>query len=167
MVEQGQALAVLSNHEFNALAWAATDPDDQTSHLWPHSAKNHHEHTAFLAGVATHAALHQDVLARFRTLSVFLELPGLRVIHACWHAQQLQLLAHWLTDTDDDRRQRIALFRYGVIAELVQWPEDTNGVKRSNHLSRLGQLAHEERPARVAVVIKVYGGRCGMQSWTR
>jgi hypothetical protein len=25
-----------------------------------------------------------------------------------------------MTDTDDDRRQSIALFRYGVIAELVQ-----------------------------------------------
>ena len=33
-----------------------------------------------------------------------------------------------MTDTDDDRRQHIALFRYGVIAELVQWPEGTQGL---------------------------------------
>lgn len=33
-----------------------------------------------------------------------------------------------MTDTDDERRQQIALFRYGVIAELVQWPEAAKGL---------------------------------------
>ena len=33
-----------------------------------------------------------------------------------------------MTDTDDDRRQQIALFRYGVIAELVHWPVGTKGL---------------------------------------
>jgi transposase InsO family protein len=33
-----------------------------------------------------------------------------------------------MTDTDDDRRQQIALFRYGVIAELVQWPAGSQGL---------------------------------------
>jgi putative transposase len=33
-----------------------------------------------------------------------------------------------MTDTDDERRQQIALFRYGVIAELVQWPEGAKGL---------------------------------------
>jgi putative transposase len=33
-----------------------------------------------------------------------------------------------MTDTDDDRRHDIALFRYGVIAELVQWPEGAKGL---------------------------------------
>ena len=33
-----------------------------------------------------------------------------------------------MTDTDDERRQQIALFRYGVIAELVHWPEGSKGL---------------------------------------
>jgi transposase InsO family protein len=33
-----------------------------------------------------------------------------------------------MSDTNDDRRQSIALFRDGVIAELVQWPEDAKGL---------------------------------------
>jgi len=33
-----------------------------------------------------------------------------------------------MTDSDSQRRQDIALFRYGVIAELVQWPEDAKGL---------------------------------------
>ena len=33
-----------------------------------------------------------------------------------------------MTDTDDERRQQIALFRYGVIAELVHWPEGRKGL---------------------------------------
>lgn len=33
-----------------------------------------------------------------------------------------------MTDTDDDRRQEIALFRCGVIADLVHWPEGRKGL---------------------------------------
>jgi transposase InsO family protein len=33
-----------------------------------------------------------------------------------------------MTDTDEEHRQSIALFRYGVIAELVQWPAGTKGL---------------------------------------
>ena len=33
-----------------------------------------------------------------------------------------------MTDTDDERRHDIALFRYGVIAELVQWPKERKGL---------------------------------------
>jgi len=33
-----------------------------------------------------------------------------------------------MTDRDEDRRQEIALFRYGVIAELVQWPKEDSGL---------------------------------------
>jgi hypothetical protein len=98
MVEQGQALAVLGYHEFNALAWATPDPENPGSHLRPHSAKNRHQHAAFLAEVAQDEALYADVLAWFWTLPLFLDLPGLRVIHACWHGEQLTLLEPWLTD---------------------------------------------------------------------
>lgn len=33
-----------------------------------------------------------------------------------------------MTDRDAERRQEIALFRYGVIAELVQWPKEEPGL---------------------------------------
>jgi putative transposase len=33
-----------------------------------------------------------------------------------------------MSDSDSERRQAIALFRYGVIAELVQLPKETRGL---------------------------------------
>ena len=33
-----------------------------------------------------------------------------------------------MNDSEDDRRHAIALFRYGVIAELVHWPKERKGL---------------------------------------
>ena len=33
-----------------------------------------------------------------------------------------------MTDTDDARRHDIALFRYGVIADLAHWPKERKGL---------------------------------------
>ena len=33
-----------------------------------------------------------------------------------------------MTDTDEERRHDIALFRYGVIADLVHWPKERKGL---------------------------------------
>src|SRR5690606_30581259 len=39
MVEQGHALAVMGNHEFNAVAWATPDPEQPGAFLRPHTDK--------------------------------------------------------------------------------------------------------------------------------
>ena len=48
MVDAGEALAIMGNHEFNAVAWATPDPHQAGAYLRPHSAKNRHQHRAFL-----------------------------------------------------------------------------------------------------------------------
>lgn len=97
MVESGTAQAVLGNHEFNALAWHTEDPDAPGDYLRPRSAKNRHQHGAFLAEVEQAPSVHADILDWFRTLPLYLDLPGLRVIHACWHPGQLAALRPFLT----------------------------------------------------------------------
>lgn len=39
---------------------------------------------------------HREVLEWFQTLPVWLELPGLRVVHACWHAPAQRMLQPYL-----------------------------------------------------------------------
>src|SRR5205085_3037473 len=52
MIESGHALAVMGNHELNALAYHAEDPDSPGEHLRRHSPKNENQHRATLEQLA-------------------------------------------------------------------------------------------------------------------
>jgi hypothetical protein len=92
MVEAGQALAVMGNHEFNAVAWATPDPEHPGEHLRPHNEKHKNQHREFLGQVGENSQRHRDMIDWFRQLPLYLELDELRVIHACWHAPSLKML---------------------------------------------------------------------------
>lgn len=96
MVEAGQAMAVMGNHECNAVAWATEDPDRPGEPLRRHSARNLSQHRAYLEQVGEGSALHQAHIDWFRTLPLYLDLQGLRVIHACWHRPSLDVLDAYL-----------------------------------------------------------------------
>jgi hypothetical protein len=102
MVEAGQALAVMGNHEFNAVAWATEHPDASGEFLRSHSDKHRRQHQAYLEQVGEGSALHRDHIAWFKTLPLHLDLEGLRVVHACWHSPSLKVL-----DDYTDGQQRI------------------------------------------------------------
>jgi hypothetical protein len=82
MVDGGAALAVMGNHEYNALGFWAFDPTG--GHLRPHRPHHILQHLETIRAFSTKElfAEWQDYLAWFRTLPLFLELPGLRVVHA-------------------------------------------------------------------------------------
>jgi hypothetical protein len=85
MVDTGAALAIMGNHEFNAIAWATRDPEHPTEHLRRHSRPgNRRQHQAFLAEVGG-KPLHAEIVEWFKTLPLWLDLGGLRVVHACWN----------------------------------------------------------------------------------
>jgi hypothetical protein len=98
MVEAGTARAVMGNHEWNAIAYATEHPDDG-EYCRPHSEKNNTQHTKFLEAYPFGSPEHIDVLDWFRTLPLWIEDDGLRVVHACWdHALIKKLKA--LLDED-------------------------------------------------------------------
>jgi Calcineurin-like phosphoesterase len=82
MVEEGHALAVIGNHEFNALAFHTPHPDHPGTFLRERSEKNTRQHCATMTQLDGGALA--DTLAWFRTLPMWLDLDGLRVVHACW-----------------------------------------------------------------------------------
>lgn len=92
MLDAGTAQAVMGNHEFNAIAFHTPDADNAGQHLRKRSAKNHEQHEAFLSETAHDAALHQELVDWFLTLPVWLDLPGLRVVHACWSQEHVDFL---------------------------------------------------------------------------
>ena len=84
MVDAGAAQAIMGNHEYNALGYTIELPDSDGRFLRDHS--NHHNR--LILETLTQMAPYPDewrlFLDWFQQLPVFLELPGLRVVHACW-----------------------------------------------------------------------------------
>ncbi|WP_462321583.1 metallophosphoesterase [Halochromatium sp.] len=100
MVEAGSAQAVLGNHEVHAIAYATEDPEAPGTHLRPRSEKNRRQHQDFLKEVEHLPELHAEIIDWFRSLPLYLELPGLRVIHACWDREQLAAIRPFLDDAN-------------------------------------------------------------------
>ncbi|MCL4744602.1 MAG: metallophosphoesterase [Burkholderiaceae bacterium] len=102
MVDAGSAQAVMGNHELNAIAWWLPDPGAPGEYLRPHHSpkygdKNRQQHSAFLAEI-TRAEQHEEIIDWFLTLPLWLDLPALRVVHACWHERFLAYLAPHLSE---------------------------------------------------------------------
>lgn len=90
MVQNGHALSVMGNHEFNALAFHTMHNGE---YLRARTPKNVKQHQAFLNEFENEPELKQDILDFFYTLPMWLELDGLRVVHACWDVDQISRLS--------------------------------------------------------------------------
>ncbi|HQX51013.1 MAG TPA: metallophosphoesterase [Planctomycetaceae bacterium] len=91
MCEHDAALAVMGNHELNALAFHTPDPANIDEFLRRHNAQNLHQHQATLDQLSTSEL--QAALAWFRTLPASFDGGDFRVVHACWDAVNLATLA--------------------------------------------------------------------------
>jgi hypothetical protein len=92
MVEQGAARCILGNHEFNAIAWVTPDPRRPGKFLRDHHKPgNRDQHQAFL-DVVEGTRRQKEITDWFRTLPLWLDLAGLRVVHACWHQDSMEAL---------------------------------------------------------------------------
>ena len=89
MVEAGHALAVMGNHEFNAIAYHTPHPKTGEP-LRPHTDKNTDQHQAFLDEYRLHDEETREIIDWFKTLPLYLEVTDnqgkvlFRAVHACW-----------------------------------------------------------------------------------
>lgn len=95
MIDAGSALAVQGNHEFNAVGFANRDAQ---GYLRPRGSKNLHQHRAFLDAVGLDSDAHQEWTDWFKTLPLWLDLPEIRVVHACWDDDLMRQLQPFLVD---------------------------------------------------------------------
>jgi len=90
MIDGGAALAVMGNHEFDALCYHTVGRDGAP--LRANSEKNRTIHAATLAAFADYPDEWREYLAWFRTLPLYLELADFRVVHAAWDAARIAAL---------------------------------------------------------------------------
>lgn len=91
MVENGQARAVMGNHEYNALCYHTRSKNG--TFLRAHNKKNIHQHRRVLEEIERHGVEEWNLyLDWFMGLPLCLELEGLRLVHACWDEPQIRYL---------------------------------------------------------------------------
>jgi hypothetical protein len=128
MCEAGAAKAVMGNHEFNAIGWATQDKDGVF--LRSHSPKNANQHSKFLRQTGENSAAHKDAIDWFRSLPVWLDLPGFRVVHACWHDASCEALKPFLdkagrfTDEGVFESYRHGTAAHAAVEILLKGPEE-------------------------------------------
>lgn len=82
MVEEGKALAVMGNHELNALAFHTEHIHRAEAFLRKRDNKNIRQHGQTILQLTDKKLA--DAINWFGTLPMWLDLDGLRVVHACW-----------------------------------------------------------------------------------
>ncbi len=82
MVEENSALTILGNHEYNLVSFFTRGENGRF--LRPHSIKNMRQVKSSLKAFDDSQKKLQKYLDWFQTLPLFLEIEGLRVIHAAW-----------------------------------------------------------------------------------
>ena len=92
----GTALAIMGNHEFNHLAYDTRDPDEPDKYLRPHCKKNNEQAEETIREFEKSPDDKRPILDWMKTLPLWLELPGLRVVHAFWSPQAQEKLKSYL-----------------------------------------------------------------------
>jgi len=116
MVEEGSAQIVMGNHEFNAIAFHTEDPERPGEFLRPHNRKNVTQHQATLQEFEARPDQKNLLLDWFRTLPLFLDLPEIRVVHACWDRQSFaQLKPRFNADHSMSAALFVSACRKGLI----------------------------------------------------
>lgn len=90
MVDAGQAIALMGNHEYNALCYHTSD--GKGGFLRERTLKNTEQHEVTIAAFAAHPDEWKETLAWLLTLPLYHETDQFRAVHACWDAQHIAYL---------------------------------------------------------------------------
>jgi len=156
MCQQQAALAVMGNHELNALAYHTPDPFLPGEFLRRHTEHNNRQIAQTLQQLS--ALQLRESLDWFRTLPACLELPELRVVHACWDPADLALLQRaaaelgWMTDAYLHKAARSGTDLFRSIERVMKGPEMRfpNGVSltdREGLVRKRGRIRWFDDPA--------------------
>ena len=88
----GAALAIMGNHEFNHLAFHTPVPGRLGKYLRPHTKKNLDQTERARAEFNKRPDDRRAILTWMKTLPLWLDLPGLRAVHAFWSPKDQETL---------------------------------------------------------------------------
>jgi hypothetical protein len=99
MVVAGQALCIMGNHEFNALAWSTpAAPGSGRQFVREHTPRHTRLIKETLAQFEAYPAEWREFLDWFYELPLFLDAGRFRVVHACWDDSLIEPLRAQFAD---------------------------------------------------------------------
>lgn len=90
MVDDGKAIALMGNHEYNAICFHLKD--HAGGHCRPHSIKNIVQHWDTLGQFQNKQKEYNAYIDWFLTLPLFYETDTFRAVHACWDHDHINFL---------------------------------------------------------------------------
>lgn len=149
MVDSGNAVALMGNHEFNAIMF--NEPDGKGGYLRPRTKKNKNQHRHTLEDFVGRKAEYNSYINWFKKLPVYFEHHNFRAIHACWEHSLIDELQAYLTGScalkpeyfPDAGVRNTQL--YNLLDTLLKGKE----VKLPNGLSFKDKDGHERRDVRI------------------
>lgn len=90
MVDDGNAIALMGNHEYNAICFHFEEREG--GHLRKHEIKNIIQHYETLNQFQNKQKEYEEYIDWFKTLPLFYETDNFRAIHACWDNKNLEFL---------------------------------------------------------------------------
>ncbi len=106
MIESGSALAIMGNHEFNAIGFYNQLQGDEESnyqgvYMRPRTNKNLKQHLSFLSEVFSKPKFEKEyerLIKFFKSLPVFIEDDGIQIVHAAWHQPTIENIKPFLDE---------------------------------------------------------------------
>ncbi|MDX1298347.1 MAG: metallophosphoesterase [Pseudomonas sp.] len=99
MVAAGQALCIMGNHEFNALAWSTpAAPGSGRQFVREHTPRHARLIKETLEQFEAYPAEWQEFLGWFYELPLFIDAGRFRVVHACWDDSLIEPLRAQFAD---------------------------------------------------------------------
>jgi hypothetical protein len=144
LIADGRAVAVMGNHELNAIHYHNEDPE-RGGPLRAHTAKNEAQHAGFLGQFPLGSAGAREWTEWMAGLPLWLDLGPFRVVHACWSEAAVRRLARIAPGGVLPRERLLLAGRaddplHGDVEMLTKGPEhplppghaftDTTGVRR-------------------------------------
>jgi hypothetical protein len=155
MCENDSALAVLGNHELNALAFHTPHPEPGGGWLRARSEQNVRQHRATLDQLDERDFA--VALDWFRRLPASLDLGALRAVHACWDPVDLRVMsdlaelegwlsAAWLRRAFDANDRLFAAVERVLKGPEVQLPGGLRLLDREGHARGRARIRWYEEP---------------------
>jgi len=96
MVENENAIALMGNHEYNALCFHFKDPEG--GNLREHSIKNIIQHYETLKQFQNNQIEYEEYLDWFKKLPLYYETDTFKAVHACWDKASIEYLKKTLVN---------------------------------------------------------------------
>lgn len=90
MVDAGNAMALMGNHEYNAFCFHT--PKKEGGYLREHSIKNILQHAETLRQFHNYQDEYNAYISWFKKLPIFYEHSNYRIVHACWDNSNIEFL---------------------------------------------------------------------------